>query len=154
METSDWLTVRALLNAGLFVGDLCLVYVIGHMLVGEMRRAGWLKHVYNQVGVALFIHFGGLAITRVWNTLAFWGASRGRLDPAVLNLYPAAAVGSVISFVGVLILAKLFSPTSWGPNRAWFVILIITLFFTGVSYTAVGAEVNGGLLRLFNGTLE
>lgn len=129
-----WLTARELINTGLLIGDLCVVFVLLRMLSQEWKTAGWFRHAYNQAALALLIHFGGMSLTRAWAAMLLWQVERGGDIIAIENTYPISMFGAGLSFIGVLMVVKVFSPANWRSGRAWMIVLVLTGILTALTY--------------------
>lgn len=121
-----WLGVREAVNIGLLLGDISLIYIlIKHVLIPEMKHAGWFNHVYNQLAFFLTIYFTGQGIVRTWGAFLLYAMRHGGNVFAAENAYPISLIGTVAALGGLLGIIWAFSP---GQRRhsTWIAVLLLT----------------------------
>lgn len=105
-----WLHAREAVNIGLFLSNICILFILSGVLLGEMRKAGWLNYPYNQAALVVAIYFIGMSLARLWGIVLLHTMRTGQDLVSLENTYPINFGGSIIAWVGTIAMIYVFAP--------------------------------------------
>jgi hypothetical protein len=110
------LYARAVIANGTLVVDLCLLVIFIIYLRSRVDEPNWSRDIAFRGAFWLLIYFSGRTIATVWGAMLISAYAHGRNAFAIEAAYPVSLVGTGIALVGLLGVARVFSPP---PIRNW-----------------------------------